>query len=146
MATALGARRVDILEPNPMNFMNLLATQLSNENLLKRWCLSNSCISDSNENRFVGPFPKIFSSASSGRTSSDEFDGVEILSLTLSNFRENKRDYSLIKIDIEGAEKFILKDLHLFGVPNFSYSWSCKLGFLSDIICRLLVWQKVPVL
>ena len=122
MATALGARRVDILEPNPMNFMNLLATQLSNENLLKSWCLSNSCISDSNENRFVGPFPKIFSSASSGRTSSDEFDGVEILSLTLSNFRENKRDYSLIKIDIEGAEKFILKDLHLFG-DSMSAIW-----------------------
>ena len=122
MATALGARRVDILEPNPMNFMNLLATQLSNENLLKSWCLSNSCISDSDENQFIGPFPKIFSSASSSRTSSNEVDGVEIPSLTLSKFRENKRAYSLIKIDIEGGEQFILKDLHMFG-DSMSAIW-----------------------
>ena len=114
MATALGARRVDIVEPNPMNFISLLTTQLSNENLMKNWCLSNSCVSASDSNQFIGPFEKIFTSSSNGQTSFDEQGGVEVFSLTMSKFRENKKDYSLIKIDIEGVEQYILEDLLIF--------------------------------
>lgn len=114
MATALGARRVDIVEPNPMNFISLLTTQLSNENLLKSWCLSNSCVSASEESQFIGPFDKIFTSSSNGQTSFKELEGVEVFSLTLKQFKENRKDYSLIKIDIEGAEQYILQDLHIF--------------------------------
>ena len=114
MATALGARRVDIVEPNPMIFLSLLTTQLSNENLLKSWCLSNSCVFASEESQFIGPFEKIFTSSSNGQISFREHEGVEVFSLTLKQLNENKKDYSLIKIDIEGAEQYILQDLHIF--------------------------------
>lgn len=115
IATALGAKRVDIVEPNPMNFIRLLTTQLSNQNLMKSWCLSNSCVSACDDNQFIGPFQKIYTSSSNGQTSFDENGGVEVFSLTLNKFRENKKDYSLIKIDIEGAEQYILEDLPIFG-------------------------------
>ena len=97
-----------------MNFISLLTTQLSNENLMKNWCLSNSCVSTSENNQFIGPFEKIFTSSSNSQTSFDEHGGVEVFSLTLDKFRENKKDYSLIKIDIEGAEQYILEDLLIF--------------------------------
>ena len=114
MATALGAKRVDIVEPNPMNFLSLLTTQLANENLMKNWCLSNSCVSASENRQFIGPFEKVYTSSSNGQTSCNEDGGVEVFSLTMNKFRENKKDYSLIKIDIEGAEQYILEDLLIF--------------------------------
>ena len=92
MATALGAKRVDIVEPNPMNFISLLTTQLSNENLMKNWCLSNSCVSACDNNQFIGPLEKIYTSSSNGQTTCNESGGVEVFSLTLKkNLEKTKK-------------------------------------------------------
>ena len=76
--------------------------------------LINSCVSACDNNQFIGPLEKIYTSSSNGQTTCNESGGVEVFSLTLKKTEKTKKDYSLIKIDIEGAEQYILEDLLMF--------------------------------
>ena len=115
IATDLGAGKVKIVEPNPVNFMLLTQTQLSN-NLLSKWWLINACVSDRRGSTRIGPLKGINSGSSATNIREEHKDGAEVISLKLEDILTE--EYSLVKIDIEGAEAFIVKDLRLLEDSN----------------------------
>jgi FkbM family methyltransferase len=110
IATALGARKVKIIEPNPMNFFHLLAAQFNN-GLLSRWFLVNACVSDKFGSAVIGPIEGISNSSSATNIRDKNQTGASVIALKLDNIVSEKEDFSLIKIDIEGAEADIVTDL-----------------------------------
>ena len=112
IATALGAGKVKIIEPNPVNFFQLLATQINN-NLLSKWFLVNACVSNKRGSAVIGPIKGIESSSSATNIRDQHQDGATIMSLKLSDLILEDDKFSLIKIDIEGAEDFIIEDLSI---------------------------------
>ena len=108
LATACGARHCTIVEPNPANFFNILVTQFNN-NLLDRWTLVNACVSSEIGRAIIGPIEGISRKSSATNIMNPDKGGAEIISFKLLDLLD--RDYSLVKIDIEGAECFIIKDM-----------------------------------
>jgi len=113
IATALGARTVKIVEPNPMNFFHLLAAQFNN-NLFSSWFLINACVSDKIGSATIGPIEGIKNSSSNTNIRDESQTGASVISLRLKDIVLGKEDLSLVKIDIEGAEAWIIEDLGIF--------------------------------
>lgn len=117
IATSLGARKVKIIEPNPLNFFHLLSSQFSN-GLMKSWFLINACISDQHGHKIIGPISGIESGSSATNIRDQKQDGAQVISLKLQDILHGEEDLSLIKIDIEGAEELIVSDLSIFADHN----------------------------
>lgn len=113
IATSLGARKVKIIEPNPLNFFHLLSSQFNN-GLMENWFLINACISDQTGHKIIGPISGIKSGSSATNIRDQKQDGAQIISLKLQDILHGEEDLSLIKIDIEGAEELIVRDLAIF--------------------------------
>jgi len=112
IATELGAKKVIIVEPNPINFMKLIQIQFSNLGLLERWTLLNVCVANSRGFTQIGPVEGVINSSSA--TNIRDQSGVEVMSILLTDLINPKEDYSLIKVDIEGAEELVVSDLRHF--------------------------------
>lgn len=112
LATALGASKTMIVEPNPRNFLNLLLTQKAN-NFYDKWTLVNACVASSRGFLQIGPIEGIHHASSATNIRNQEQSGVEVLSIKVEDLLGHS-DFSLVKIDIEGAEALIVDDLHLF--------------------------------
>lgn len=132
IATALGAKRSKIIEPNPMNFLQLLVTQMNNPGLLQRWFLVNACISDKLGSAKIGPLQGIQSGSSATNIRKDYDDGAEIISLRLVDMCQGEEDLSLVKVDIEGAEASIMSDLNIFAESQAAVWLSLHPPFVSD--------------
>ena len=113
IATSLGASKVKIIEPNPLNFSHLLSSQFNN-GLVEKWFLVNACISDQNGSAVIGPIDGIKSGSSATNIRNPDQSGAQIISLKLQDVLLGEDDLSLIKIDIEGAEELIINDLTAF--------------------------------
>lgn len=110
IATSLGAKNVKIIEPNPLNFLNLIGLQLQN-NLLNDWFLVNACISEKAGSNVIGPISRIASSSSASHIRNNGDNGAKVISMKLADLIQDGDDFSLIKIDIEGSEESIIEDL-----------------------------------
>lgn len=138
LATACGAKHCTVVEPNPANFYNLLLTQFNN-NLLDRWTLVNACVSSEIGRAIIGPVEGISRKSSATNIMNPDKGGAEIISFKLLDLLD--RDYSLIKIDIEGAESYIIKDM-LTLTERDTVVWfsvhppfvADKLEFVKDIV------------
>jgi len=84
---------------------------------MSNWFLVNACVSNNNENRIIGPLQGIKSGSSATNIRNQNEDGAQIISLKLAELL-NGEEFSLIKIDIEGAEELILKDLRILSNRN----------------------------
>ena len=129
IATDLGAAKVKVIEPNPINFFNLIQTQLAN-NLLSKWWLVNACVSTEAGSARIGPLRGINSGSSATNIREQHDDGAEIISLPLRDIATEK--YSLVKIDIEGHEEAIIKDLDIFAHTSSAIWLSIHVPFLSN--------------
>ncbi|MDB2513451.1 FkbM family methyltransferase [Alphaproteobacteria bacterium] len=117
IATSLGADKVKIIEPNPVNFFHLLSSQFNN-GLMAKWFLVNACISDRNGDKVIGPIKGIESGSSATHIRDQNQEGARIISLRLEDIVRDEDNLSLIKIDIEGAEELIINDLSVFAPHN----------------------------
>ena len=131
IATALGARIVKIVEPNPMNFLHLLIAQLGNE-FLSKWFLVNACVSTQIGTTVIGPIEGIKSSSSATNIRDKGQTGAPVISLRLEDIIQEGDDFSLIKIDIEGAEVFIIKDLAQLAQSRSAIWLSIHPPFMDD--------------
>ena len=116
IATSLGAGNIKIVEPNPVNFFHLLSSQFNND-LMSNWFLVNACVSNNNENKVIGPLRGITTGSSATNIRDQDQGGAQIISLKLGELL-NDEEFSLIKIDIEGAEELILEDLRILANHN----------------------------
>lgn len=133
IATALGAARLKIIEPNPVNFFNLLITQLNN-NFLPKWFLINACVSDKRNSAIIGPLKGIASASSATNIRDPHQDGAKIITLKLADLISEDDNFSLIKIDIEGAEDYIVDDLSVFSEQNAAIWLSIHPPFIKDVV------------
>ena len=131
IATSLGAGYVKITEPNPVNFFHLLSTQINN-NLLSDWQLVNACVSADRTSKIIGPIEGIASSSSATNIRDPHQSGAKIISLKLEDLIETKDDFSLIKIDIEGAEAFVISDFYNFANLKAAIWLSIHPPFISN--------------
>ena len=131
LATALGAAKVKIVEPNPKNFLNLLVTQLNNR-LLEKWFLINACISNQRGALIIGPVSGIAKSSSATNIRDQNQGGAKIISLCLSDLILEEDNFSLIKIDIEGAEELIISDFPLLANQEAAIWLSIHPPFIRD--------------
>jgi FkbM family methyltransferase len=106
MAFTYGASKVKSIEPNPNSFKIL--EQIKSLNNLNDWQLLQNCVSNKRGTEIIGPIQGINHISSATSIQSND-NGVEVTSVLLSDLIDD--DYSLIKIDIEGAESLILDDL-----------------------------------
>ena len=81
---------------------------------MESWFLINACISDQHGHKIIGPISGIKSGSSATNIRDQEQDGAQIISLKLQDVLHDEDDFSLIKIDIEGAEELIVSDLSIF--------------------------------
>lgn len=130
-ATALGASRLKLVEPNPVNFFLLLSTQISNQ-LFDRWFLVNACLSAKRGSEMIGPISGIKSGSSATNIREEHKDGAEIIALKLADIATEEEHFSLVKIDIEGAEAFVVKDLSLFQKRSSAIWLSLHPPFITD--------------
>ena len=138
IATSLGAKKITIIEPNPINFKKLLETQFGNQGLLEKWTLLNVCVSNFRGFTKIGPLEGILNSSSA--TNIRDQNGVEVMSVLLEDLIKVGERYSLIKIDIEGAEEFIISDLTVFLKTEAAIWLSIHPPFLKD---SLTFYQKL---
>ncbi len=131
IATAIGAGKVKIIEPNPVNFFHLLSTQLNNK-LLAHWCMVNACISNKSGTAKIGPLEGITSGSSATNTRNPKQQGAEILSLKLEDILHEIENFSLVKIDIGGAEELIISDLFQLSSKNLAIWLSIHPPFYAD--------------
>lgn len=144
LATAMGARKIKAIEPNPINFMHLVTTQVNN-GLLQRWSLINACVSNARTPLVIGPIDGILSASSATNIIDRTQDGTEIISLKLNDLLQGNENFSLIKVDIEGAEQYILKDFQLLGAYNAAIWLSLHPPFITNkylFLQELLLLQK----
>ena len=144
LATAMGARKVKAIEPNPMNFMHLITTQINN-GLLQKWSLINACISNTHTPSVIGPIDGIKGASSATNIIDSGQDGTEIISLKLNDLLQGSENFSLIKVDIEGAEQFIITDIQIFGAYNAAVWLSLHPPFIANkylFLQGLLLLQK----
>ena len=134
IATSLGANKVKIIEPNPLNFSHLLSSQFNN-NLMSDWFLINACISDQNGHKVIGPISGIKSGSSATNIRDQSQDGAKVISLKLQDVIDGGDDLSLIKIDIEGAEEFIITDLLALANYDTAIWLSLHPPHFSDKLC-----------
>jgi FkbM family methyltransferase len=130
IATRLGAMRATVVEPNPINFTKLLYLQFQNARLLSQWTLLNVCVSGARGFTKIGPLEGILGASSA--TNIRDQNGVEVLSVLLEDIVNRSAKYSLIKIDIEGAEEFIADELTLFANMEAAVWLSLHPPFLKD--------------
>ena len=130
IATALGARKIKIIEPNPMSFFHLLAAQLNN-GFFSNWFLVNACVSKNFGSEIIGPLKGIANS-SSATSIINQTQGASVLSLKLSDLILDKDDFSVIKIDIEGAEAYIIDDISVFSKHSSAIWLSIHPPFFKD--------------
>ena len=132
IANALGARKSKIVEPNPVNFWHLLVTQINNPKLFHQWFLINACISDKSGSAKIGPLEGIKSGSSATNIRQKHDDGAEIISLRLIDIMRGDEDFSLVKIDVEGAEALIIKDLNILAESKSAVWLSLHPPFISE--------------
>lgn len=108
MATELGAAKVVVVEPNPINFSKLLQIQFGNIGFFERWTLLNLCVSSHRGLSQIGPLEGVLNSSSA--TNIRDQNGVEVMSVLLEDVVRPLSNISLIKIDIEGAEELVVGD------------------------------------
>jgi FkbM family methyltransferase len=132
IATALGARKSKIIEPNPVNFWHLLVTQINNPELFQSWFLVNACVSDKAGSARIGPLSGIKSGSSATNIRQNHADGAEIISLRLEDMVKGNDNFSLVKVDIEGAEASILPDLKIFAKSEAAVWLSLHPPFISE--------------
>ena len=80
----------------------------------------------------IGPLEGIASGSSATNTRNPEQQGAEILSLQLEEILHEIGDFSLIKIDIEGAEELIINDLFQLSGKNLAIWLSIHPPFYED--------------
>ena len=131
IGTALGARTVKVVEPNPTNFFHLLLTQGAN-GLFSEWFLVNACLSKKRASAIIGPLQGIASASSASNIRDQNQDGAKVISLKLSDLLLKDEKYSLIKVDIEGAEELIVDELQLFSNHHAAVWFSLHPPFFSD--------------
>ena len=131
IATALGARKIKIIEPNPVNFFHLLAAQINN-NLLDKWFLVNACVSNTVGSAIIGPIEGIKRSSSATNIRDQGQAGATIISMRLKDFILDNDYFSLIKIDIEGAEALIVEDLNILSNVDTAIWLSIHPPFIKD--------------
>tara|TARA_B100000787_G_C16180667_1_gene291600 strand:+ start:671 stop:1465 length:795 start_codon:yes stop_codon:yes gene_type:complete len=144
LATALGARKIKAIEPNPINFLHLVSTQ-ANNGLMQKWSLINACISDTRTPSVIGPINGILHASSATNIIDRDEDGVEIISLKIKDLLQASENYSLVKVDIEGAEQYIIDDLSIFSTCNAAVWLSLHPPFIANkylFLQKLLDLQK----
>lgn len=109
-ATEIGADKIYGVEANPLTFKMVSKNSGMNQLVADKLNLYNICITDTDGGLvdFGGKRGADTSSASSLRGNEWKIPSSTILSWLKQNKIEN---YNFLKIDIEGAEKFIEKDL-----------------------------------
>lgn len=130
IATRLGARKVKVVEPNPVNFLHLLITQIRNPGFFAKWSLVNACVSGTRGFASIGPLQGILNGSSA--TNIREKEGAEILSILLEDLFKADETYSLIKIDIEGAEEGIVEQIAAIHTSGAAIWLSLHPPFLAD--------------
>jgi FkbM family methyltransferase len=130
IATRLGARSLTLVEPNPINFLKLLETQFADDNFLNSWTILNICLSDSRGFATIGPLDGVFNASSA--TNIRGHSGVQVMSVVAEDLLRSGERYSLIKIDIEGAEERMVKDLHKFESTEAAIWLSLHPPFMMD--------------
>lgn len=143
IATALGARKCRIIEPNPKNFLHLLLTQFNNPGFFEKWSIVNACISSQRNFLTIGPIEGINSGSSATNIRDKSQNGAEIISLTLEDILVDDLNPSLIKIDIEGAEAYIVEDLNLLTDVNAATWLSIHPPFIDD---KVHFFEKIHTL
>jgi FkbM family methyltransferase len=131
IATALGAGKIKIVEPNPMSYFHLLAAQLNNR-LLDKWLLINACVSDKKGHTTIGPIEGIAGASSATNIRDVNQTGASVISLRLEDLIFDNEDPSLVKIDIEGAEASIVHDLPIFSSKRSAIWLSIHPPFMDD--------------
>lgn len=126
-----GAKRVIMVEPNPIT-CDLLEKSFNFDFQLRYKCrLLPYCVSDKNETVDFGMPDGIMkpSSASSMRGT-----GSTVYSITINDLINeiDKKQTSLIKIDIEGAEQYIIDDLYMLSDINAPIWLSLHPPFIDD--------------
>lgn len=108
-ASLLGCKKIFSVEANPRSYKLLLKTIHANKTLNDFVTLTNKCISNSN-----GEMIKFGRKLSSNSMISDKGD-YQVETITLPNYIKdiNNLNHVFIKIDIEGAEELVIKDLVL---------------------------------
>ena len=108
-ASVLGSKKIFAIEANPRSYKLLLKTINANDSLRESVTILNKCISDSS-----GDFVNFGKKLSSNSMISDKGDyRVETISLTKYLNLIKAQSNVFLKIDIEGAEELIIKDLIL---------------------------------
>ena len=120
-----------MVEPNPLNFLHLLTNQINNE-LLQKWSLVNACISDNRTPAIIGPIEGILKASSATSIRDEGQSGAEIISLKISDLIQKNENFSLIKIDTEGAEQYFINDLISFSSLNAAVWLSLHPPFISQ--------------
>ena len=105
----------------------------SNNNLLSKWFLVNACVSSSRGEAIIGPVQGIASSSSATNIRDAHQEGAKVISLKLSDLISEDDNYSLVKIDIEGAEDYIVEDLAIFSKQNAATWLSIHPPFIQDV-------------
>lgn len=144
LATEMGARKIKAIEPNPINFLHLVTTQVNNS-LLQKWSLINAAISNTHTPSVIGPINGILNASSATNIIDSGQDGTEIISLKLNDLLQGSYNFSLIKVDIEGAEQYIIKDFQLLGAYNAAIWLSLHPPFIANkylFLNELLLLQK----
>jgi len=118
IATSLGAKKSVIIEPNPT--AQVVLQEIKEDNNLDSWELHSCCISNKKGKEIIGPFESIQSVSSATNTRGGS--GVEVDSTRLHGF-SSSGEYSVIKIDIEGAEIHITPELEWLGKNKKSAIW-----------------------
>lgn len=142
MATALGAGRLRLIEPNPVSFANLLDIQSKN-NLFEKWRLINACVSGQRGFALIGPLVGVIHASSATSIRNNIVDGAEVISLKLCDLIIEAEACTLAKIDIEGAEEDIIGDLKIFSRYPAAIWLSIHPPFFKD---RLEFLQKLLAL
>lgn len=114
-----------------MNFLHLLIAQLGNE-FLSKWFLVNACVSTQIGTTVIGPIEGIKSSSSATNIRDKGQTGAPVISLRLEDIIQEGDDFSLIKIDIEGAEVFIIKDFAQLAQSRSAIWLSIHPPFMDD--------------
>lgn len=132
IATALGAAKLKIIEPNPINFFQLLMTQFQNH-FFSKWFLINACVSENRSATSIGPLQGILNASSATNIREPYEDGAKVISLKLSDLVSQSDKFSLIKIDIEGAEDYIIQDVSIFSNQNAAIWLSIHPPFIKNV-------------
>ncbi|MEM6666153.1 MAG: FkbM family methyltransferase [Pseudomonadota bacterium] len=114
LAVSLGASRVHMFEPNPLTLDQLAATRAMDDQLREAWVVHPHGVGNEvGSFSFGTPTGKQKASSASSLSGTGTVVEIKRLDAVLESIcGPGERDLALVKIDIEGAETLIYRQLH----------------------------------